>query len=68
MARRYSGPDRYDVVSERTLRAERSPTARIRQELRDRQEPVALIVDVNPAAAAGGVVLDQLRVEVDRRR
>jgi hypothetical protein len=68
VARRYSGPDRYDVVSERTLRPERSPTARFRQELRDRQEPVALIVDVNPAAAAGGVVLDQLRVEVGSKR
>ena len=68
VARRYSGPDRYDVVSERTLRPERSPTARFRQELRDRQEPVALIVDVDLAAAAGGVVLDQLRVEVDSKR
>jgi len=68
VARRYSGPDRYDVVSERTLRAEKSPTVRIRQELRDRQEPIALIVDVNPAAAAGGVVLDQLRVEVSSKR
>ncbi len=68
VARRYSGPDRFDVVSERTLRAERSPTARIRQVLRDRQEPVALIVDVNPAAAVGGVVLEELRVDVDPKR
>jgi len=68
VARRYSGPDRFDVVSERTLRAERSPTARIRQELRDRQEPVALIVDVSPAAAAGGVVLEELKVEVGPKR
>jgi hypothetical protein len=68
VARRYSGPERFDVVSERMLRPGRSPTASFRQELRDRQEPVALIVDVNPAAAAGGVVLDELRVAVDRRR
>ena len=68
VARRYSGPERFDVVSERVLRPGRSPSARFRQELRDREEPVALIVDVNPAAAAGGVVLDRLRVEVDPKR
>ncbi|HOC43442.1 MAG TPA: hypothetical protein PKJ99_10565 [Thermoanaerobaculales bacterium] len=68
VARRYAGPDRFDVVSARTLHAARSRTARIRQELRDRNEPGALIVEVNPAAAAGGVVVEQLRVEVDPKR
>jgi hypothetical protein len=68
IARRYAGPDRFDVVSERTLRAARSHTVKIRQELRDREEPVALIVDVSPAAAAGGVVLEELTVEAGPKR
>jgi hypothetical protein len=68
VARRYAAPDRFDVVSERTLRAARSHTVKIRQELRDREEPVALIVDVSPAAAVGGVLLDELRVEVGPKR
>jgi len=68
VARRYAASDRFDVVSERTLRAARSHTVKIRQELRDREEPVALIVDVSPAAAAGGVLLEKLRVEVGPKR
>lgn len=68
VARRYAGPDRFDLVSERTLRAARSHTVKIRQELRDREEPVALIVDVSPAAAVGGVVLEELTVEVGPKR
>ena len=68
VARRYAAPDRFDVVSERTLRSARSHTVKIRQELRDREEPVALIVDVSPAAAAGGVLLEELTVGVGPRR
>lgn len=68
VARRYAAPDRFDVVSERTLHAARSHTVKIRQQLRDREEPAALIVDVSPAAAAGGVVLEELKVEVSPKR
>jgi hypothetical protein len=68
VARRYAGPDRFDVVSERTLRAARSHTVKIRQELRDREEPIALIVDVSPAAAVGGVMLEELTVAVGPKR
>jgi hypothetical protein len=68
ITRRYAGPERFDIVSERTLHASRSRTAKIRQELTDRQEPVALIVEVSPAAAAGGVLLDELNVEVSPKR
>jgi hypothetical protein len=68
VARCYAAPDRFDVVSERTLRSARSHTVKIRQELRDREEPVALIVDVSPAAAAGGVLLEELTVGVGPKR
>jgi len=68
VARRYAGPDRFDVVSVRTIHAAQSSTARIRQELRDREEPGALIVEVNRAAAEGGVVLQDLRIDVDPNR
>jgi hypothetical protein len=62
VGRRYEGPERFDVISARTLVASRPRTARIRQELQDRGESCALLVDVDRAAAEGGVVLSDLRV------
>lgn len=68
VARRYAGPDRYDVVSDRTVIPSRKRGARIRQELRDRGERGALIVEVNREAAEGGLLLTELRVESRPKR
>jgi len=62
VARRFEGPDRFDVISAKPLTASRPRTARIRQELTDRGESCALLVEVDRAAAEGGVVLSDLRV------
>lgn len=65
--RRFEGPDRFDVISRRTLTATRRPATRVRQDLRDRGEPCAVLIEVNRDAAAGGVVVSELRVETGPR-
>jgi hypothetical protein len=65
--RRFEGPDRFDVISRRTLTATRRPAARVRQDLRDRGEPCAVLIEVNRDAAAGGVAVSELLVETRPR-
>ncbi len=57
VARRYSNPERFDVVREKTIAAGGRGAGRFRQVLRDRGESSALFVFVNAAAARGGFVL-----------
>ncbi len=66
VGRRYLSPDRYDAMGEWTLRPDQKVTGRLRQTLRDRGETGALLVDVNPAAAANGFVLRDLMLGVVR--
>jgi hypothetical protein len=64
VARRYAGPDRYDVARGVTVNASKRPTGRLRQVLRDRGESSALLVMVNAAAARGGFVIVEPRIVV----
>jgi LacI family transcriptional regulator len=43
------------------------PLTTVRQDLRDRGEPCAVLIEVNRDAAAGGVVVSELRVETGPR-
>jgi hypothetical protein len=62
VARRYAGPNRYDVAQGVTLNASERRAGRLRQVLRDRGESSALLVMVNAAAARGGFVIVEPRI------
>jgi hypothetical protein len=64
VGRRYSGPDRFDVVRERLLTADSRAAGGFRQVLRDRGESSALVFHVNAAAARGGFIVENPRIEV----
>ena len=63
VARRFVSPEQYDIVGERELDGTLSRRVRLRQRIESRGESSAVIVEVDPAAAAAGVVLSELRVE-----
>lgn len=58
VGRRYSDPQRFDLVREETLAADARAAGRFRQVLQDRGEPSALFLHVNAAAAGSGFVVE----------
>jgi hypothetical protein len=68
VARRYRAPTRYDVARSVTLDAADADAGRFRHVLRDRDEPGALLIWVNAAAARDGFVIKEPRIVVRTRR
>lgn len=63
VARRFVDPTQLDIINERELDGERGRRMRVRQRIESRGESGAVLVEVDRAAAAGGAVLSELRLE-----